>query len=226
MVVAIFFLSLVGGIALLNWMKISLDDAKIVSEILFMLVQISAIVIAGIWTYNRFIKNREDYPYPRLQHRVEHQEMENGTVYLSVFVTVSNEGKTKLDIFKGEIHVRRVKPVSPELRPHIVWRGKTNQKRDGIVPELFSRNNRTVDWRQLEYRKWEWENPEKQGKNVLSLEPGQAREIQFDFFLPPGLQTIQILSSFDYADTYCELSKLYSLDEEDAMMTKHKDRAV
>lgn len=45
---------------------ISYDDTKTIVEVLRSVVETVTIIIAGVWTYERFIKAREDYPYPRI----------------------------------------------------------------------------------------------------------------------------------------------------------------
>jgi hypothetical protein len=195
------------------------SDLQASVEILRSLTEAVAIVIAGVWAYELYIKNRYDHPYPKIQHRIEHHYLSDSEhptvnpdlVYLSVFVTVTNEGKTKLDLISGEIHVRRVKPVSPKLRPLIDWEANAQKLREGDVPGLFNLNRRTVDWGELGYRKWSSEHLEKKPKNYLVLEPGQVREIHFDFLLPRGLQLVQVLSFFEYENSYWELSTLYPL---------------
>jgi hypothetical protein len=214
-VVALYLVLSFWGTSLMDLTPIQSETSDLQArvEILRSLTEAIAIVIAGIWAYEVYIRNRYDHPYPKIQHCIEHHDLENGIVYLSVFVTVTNEGKTKLDLVMGEIHVRRVKPLTPELLPLIEWGTKNKRIREGDVPELFNKNRRTVNWREFGYRKWEWEKLEQRGKNALVLEPGQVREIQFDFFLPQGLEIVQVLSIFRYEDTFWELSTLYSMKE-------------
>ncbi len=205
-----FFLGLRYGLVFLNYVGISFSDASTIIEVLRSLIETIAIIVAGVWTYERFIKSREDYPYPKIQHRTEHYVLENNTIYLSVFVTVTNEGKTKLDLGGGKIFVRQVSPLAEEIKKPIEDAVRNSQEEDirlGNIQGLFRDTGQRLGWLTLGSREWK----QLRGK-LKELEPGQTREIQFDFLLlERNVKVLEIISYFEYAQSSWELATLYSL---------------
>jgi hypothetical protein len=186
-------------------------DLRTRAEILRSITETVAIFVAGIWTYNRFIKSREDHPYPKIQHRIEHYNLEKDLIYLSVFVTVVNEGKTKLDLSDGKIYIRQVLPITETMKNLVK---ETRLKfgiddiRRGKVKGLFIDAGQRLGWVTLGDRKWD-----QLRAGLKELEPSQTREIQFDFLLveDDDAQLIEIISYFEYAKSSWELATLYSL---------------
>jgi hypothetical protein len=187
----------------------SFSEIKENLEILKLITETLAIIVAGYWTYNRFIKERVDYPYPRIEHRIEHHDLRNGIIYVSVFVTFTNQGKSKLDLGKGTIYTRQVLPV-PErigmLLNKIITESGDELIRVGKASELFQDEGRRIGWDTLGFR----ESSGLAGKK-RQLEPGQTREIQFDFLVEDGVEIIEVISSFEYTKSSWELATLYSL---------------
>jgi len=64
MVIAVAVIYFWGGLRYgligLKLMGVSVSDAKTTVEILQSFIQIVAIVVAGVWTYEKFIKDKED----------------------------------------------------------------------------------------------------------------------------------------------------------------------
>ena len=165
-----------------------------------------AIIVAGYWTYDHFIKSREKYPYPKIQHSIKHYGLGENIAYVSVFLKVTNEGKRILDLGGGVISVKKVLPLSLEVDDRIKT-ASDSDIRAGKVEKLFVAQNRRVDWVSLGERKWM--NPDDKMKN---LEPGQTREIQFDFLFEKGINVIEVLSTFENVNLYWELATLHSLN--------------
>jgi len=209
--VAYFWSGLRYGVTGLKLIGTSILDAKAIVEGLQALVETMAIVVAGVWTYERFIKNREDYPYPKLEQRCEHHVLEKNIIYLSVFVTVYNQGKTKLDLNGAVIIIRQVSPLSDEIREQLkktLHDSREEDVRRGNVKKLFVDQGQRIGWVTLGQREWN----ESRGR-INGLEPGQTREFQFDFLLPESdVRVIEAISYFDNGKYAWELGTLYSLD--------------
>lgn len=77
--------------------------------------EVLAIVMGGIWTYLLFIRNRLDYPYAKIAHKVSHRVLNEDRTYLSVFVIIENAGKTAINIVSGVIYVRKVLPIDENI---------------------------------------------------------------------------------------------------------------
>lgn len=204
----------------LNLMGVSVSDSKIIVEALQSFVETVAIIVAGVWTYDRFVKTREDHPYPRIQHRIQHCVLEDNRVYLSVFVTVTNEGKEKLNLGKGKIFIRQVSPLTDDIKESVDKALKNLRETDirlGNIEELFVDEGQRLRWVTLGYREWSW----LRGK-MKELEPGQTREIQFDFLLLENdVKVIEAISYFDNTESNWVLATLYSLDTQSTQVASY-----
>jgi len=210
--VTYFWIGLRFGVIGLKLMGVSVSDAKTIVEGLQSFVETMAIIVAGVWAYERFIKNREDYPYPKIEQRCEHHVLEDNLIYLSVFVTVTNQGKTKLDLNGAKIIVRQVSPLLGEIKKLLKDERQNfdeDKIRSGNVKEIFVDQGQRLRWTTLGDREWKGER----GK-INELEPGQTREFQFDFLLlEDDVKIIEAISYFNNEKTAWEIGTLYSLDE-------------
>ena len=189
-------------------------------EILKAFIEAIAFIVAGFWTYDLYIRNRYDYPYPKIKHRIEHHRLENDVVYLSVFVTLINEGKTKLDLKDGRIYIRQVFPMPKrikELFEKSVQDGKSTEIRNGDIPDLFIDHGQRIGWDTLGTRDW---GPSRRTKPTWLkltnqnpiIEPGQTKEFQFDFFIEKDIAVIMAVSYINETKGW-GLATLYSLKE-------------
>ncbi len=188
------------------------SDLQARVDILRSLTEAIAIVVAGVWAYEVYIKNRYDHPYPKIQHRIEHHELDARITYVSVFVTVTNEGKTKLPLGNGRVFIRQVVPIRTDMKQLIadtISRAGDEVIRRGEVKNLFVDGGQRLGWITLGSRSW---NQLREG--LKDLEPGQTREIQFDFLLigDDDVDVIEAISYFEYAKSSWELATLYSLE--------------
>lgn len=214
----IFILTLYVGLSFFGASVIKLapsqdqvSDLQARVDILKSLTEAMAIVVAGVWTYELYIKNRYDHPYPKVQHRMEHYDLRNGMIYLSVFVTVTNEGKTKLDIGSGQISIRQVFPVPDHIERLLqgtIDESGEEEIRLGTAEGLFIDSGQRLGWITLGNREWSQLRGE---RKRLELEPGQTREMQFDFLIENEVQVIEAISYIEYAKSAWELATIYSL---------------
>ena len=189
-------------------------DVNSVVETFRFLAEIVAIIVGGLWTYNRFIKTREDHPYLTIQHRIEHCSLENNFTYLSAFVTVTNEGKIKLDLGNGMIYVRKVLPLSSRIKKLIAGSDlsaiRKGENKD-VGDKLFIDQSQRVGWDTLGDRTVE---QNLRGK-MHELEPGQTREIQFDFLFKDKVDVVEIISYFEFEKSGWEHATLHFIKERD-----------
>jgi hypothetical protein len=181
-------------------------------DILRSLIETGAIIVAGFWTYERFIKSREEHPYPIVEHQVKCYRVDLSDadlIYLSVFATVTNGGKNKIDNIDGEIYVEQVFPLSRKIQSML--KRKINEEKDddirrGADKHLFIPSGRRLNFEALGERQWqqEW------------LEPGQTAVIQFDFLIEASVEVVSILNRYKYGilKSKTELVTLHSLQPE------------
>jgi len=159
-------------------------------------VETVAIIVAGLWTYDRFIQSREKYPYPKIQHRIEHYALKEGIIYLGVFVTVINEGKRKLNLASGRIIARQVSPLPEKIAKRIKEldnKNKTLEIRSGTDQDLFIDSSQRLRLDTLGERTWK-----KLPAIMQILEPGQTRETEFVFLIDKDVDVIEVISFFEY----------------------------
>lgn len=209
-VIAYFCLGLHYGVKFLFYIKTSPNDAKTMVDILRSLVETMALIIAGFWTYERFIKSREEHPYPKIQHQVEchKSDFSVGSLYfLSLFVTITNEGKNKIDDIMGNISIDQVSPLPTSVKNLV--REKTNKAEDdairlGKIPDLFIDEQR-LKLVALGIREW----------RQKGLEPGQTKVIRFDFLIE-DVDIISVSNRFKYekSGAYTDFTTLHSLKKQ------------
>jgi hypothetical protein len=152
-------------------------------------VEIIAIVMAGLWTYRLFIKNRVEYPYPQIKHTITHWPLANDKIYLSVIVNITNAGNVLLPLVSSKVFVRQIRPMLGDLQA-LVEKASSSELREGKVEGLFHEDGREITWRELGYRESAW------GKGDLEIEPGENEELQYDFILNGTIETIKVISYF------------------------------
>jgi hypothetical protein len=193
------------------WTQYQSLDLPTRAEVLKSFVEAMAIVIAGLWTYEIYIKNRYDHPYPKIQQQIKYFHLGNDFNYLSVFVTVTNEGKTKLNMGSGYICIRRVLPLVSNIKELIAKTGIDNIRKganitqDNNTEKLFIDKSQRVGWLTIGERTWKQDLR----KNMLDLE--QTREIQFDFLFNDKVDVVEVLSYFEYKRSRWEHTTLHTL---------------
>jgi hypothetical protein len=210
-VIAYFYFGLYYGLTFADTAKVTLlDESKTIVDILRSFVETGAIIVAGFWTYERFIKSREEHPYPKIQHQVDCYKVEMSDadlIYLSAFVTLTNEGKNKIDDITGEIYIEQVFPISRKIQSmmerKIIDEAKDDDIRRGEDKDLFIPSGRRLNFESLGDRTWrqEW------------LEPGQTVVIQFDFLIEEHVEVVSILNRYRYGilKSKTEFATLHSL---------------
>ena len=182
------------GLAFADIAKVTLlDESKIIVDILRSLIETGAIIFAGYWTYERFIKSREEHPYPKIQHQIKCHKVDfskGGLIFLSVFVTITNEGKHKIDEVVGRLDIEPISPLPKEFKDLV--EEKVNEAGDtairlGKIPELFVDEQR-FRLKALGMRRWSQDG----------LEPGQTKVMRFDFLIEEYVDMISVINRFNY----------------------------
>lgn len=213
------FLALwIFGPLVLSSFGISLsNELNLWTNMLKSLVETMAIIIAGIWAYDRFIKSREKYPYPRIEYKIQHYRLDKEIIYLNVFVIVTNKGKRKLNLGEGIIYVRQVLPLSNRVQKMIAKSSDENIRK-GNVPKLFIEDKQRIGWDKLGERKWS-----EVRTSMQELEPGQTRDLQFAFLIEGDIKTVEVVSSVDYEKSLWELAEIYSLKKNNEFSLDYKE---
>lgn len=141
-----------------------------------------ALAAAGWWTFLLFVKKREKYPRARTTHSLLFLgEMENHKL-VRLTIKVENLGNVLLDLCKGKVHLKIVRPV-PDSWRELILHGELLPRVDGYEfqwPDLEESPEFALEW----------------GKNGYRLEPLESEEFHFDLELPDAIEAIQIYSYF------------------------------
>lgn len=190
-IVAILFLIILTTI-ILNYTNTpfpTICNIKVFGESISPIVEIVAIIVAGLWSYRLFIKNRTEYPFAEQEHKISHWNLENDTLYLSVIVSLKNSGNVLLELDSSKVFVQQVRPFLNELK-EMMNNAEIKDIREGKVQGLFQTKGMQIAWRELGYRETSWERGE------VIIEPGEREEFQFDFILDSKIQTVKVISYF------------------------------
>lgn len=162
------------------------------------LAQVAAIVVGAIWTYNRFIRQREDLPRATLEQIATHRELNSEHTFLRVAVKIDNVSTVLLPTEEVRTDIYQVLPVAPDVSEALAeGRLVPPAKRDAAWPCVAS------------YL----------GPVSGQIEPGEGDEFGFDFVISTDVKTVFIYS---YVKNVTQagrelgwaVTSLYDLDEE------------
>jgi hypothetical protein len=160
--------------------------------------QIGAIVVGAIWTYNRFIKQREDFPRATLEQIATHRELNTEHTFLRVKVKIDNVSTVLLPTHEVRTDVYQVLPVAPDVADALAeGRLVPPEQRDAAWPCVASY----------------------QGPVGGQIEPGEGDEFGFDFVISTDVKTVFIYSYIKNVtqagrELGWAVTSLYDLDEE------------
>ena len=162
------------------------------------LVEIGAILTAGLWAYVSFVRERHGYPMTSSEHEITDLRLDGERTLLRVCVTLHNNGRVLVPLRIADIFVRQIRPFPSELERAIKVAREDHseedadeQIREGRLKGLFFQDadQGTVQWRELGYQELKWE------EGVGTLEPGETEQFCADFIVSPKLDTVEVISA-------------------------------
>ena len=172
--------------------------------------QMAALVVAGWWTYSRFIRQRQPFPRATVELVITHRQLVAEHTFLRVVAKVNNVGNALLETELLRADVYQVLPVAPETAAKLA---------DGsLVPE----EGREAAWLFLDSRTGGWPG---------HIEPGEWDEFGFDFVIPADVTTVFIYTYIKNVkqkkrDLGWTVTKLYDLDDERAETRERTEGAL
>ncbi len=133
------------------------------------------IVVAGIWTYLLFVRQRLNVPRAVPELRCAHFLVDGSRRLVHVELRIANAGQTLIRPTFGEIRLRQVLPLQDGVLRNVP------ATVDALQPERNS-----VEWPLLCARKWTWVNGD------LEIEPNEVDSFQADFVIDALVTQIQI----------------------------------
>lgn len=140
------------------------------------IVTIIAVIIAGLWTYGLFIRNRLSYPRAKIEHNVSVRQVGKGKALLSVEVVISNAGSVLMRLESGEIRISQMLPPQDELLAIIQGdQGISVTNWQNLIPEQL------LSWN---------------GEKRPEIEPGENSQLLYHFVVPSDVSTLLLYTYF------------------------------
>jgi hypothetical protein len=131
---------------------------------------IAALLAAGLWTWQLFVRQRKRYPRLATKLEVEQVFLVDRVVLLRVSVRVTNTGTVMVTSPRAELRLFQVVPAPREVL------AKIHEKEDPVV------EGSEIDWQEISRRDWTWEVGRWWGKpGDFEVEPGEADLLLADF---------------------------------------------
>jgi hypothetical protein len=155
----------------------SLSQLETIANIISAFATLAALIVGGVWGYYLFWKRRQRYPHANLEHRITHRHIGYDKVLLHVDLRISNIGDVLMSLASLETRIQRVLPLSDDLAESI------GEGRDP-VPE----GGTEVAWPLYQCHEQEFR------KGECEIEPGESQDINHDFIVDTGLETVEVYS--------------------------------
>lgn len=168
---------------------------KDIAELLKDAVEITAVIVGGIWTYWLFVQKRERWPKADLKHRICSWPISGDRQLIRIGVDIKNVGEVLLEIRRGFTEVYQLKPWPNELTTPVIK--EINFRHPGGTEFKWAKLAfLTLDGKPTEKKSANEEWPEPDGYDI---EPGENEELFFDFIIPAGVELVSVYSRTENA---------------------------
>lgn len=150
------------------------DRIKPWAEIVQSFFVVAAIVAAGIW----FFWQGETSPKAKISHMVTHRQINENLTWVHVSITITNAGKTTLDLASGVIRIQKILPLDPKISERI-------ERNENPIPQ----DSLIVAWPRIGDS---YEPPLN-----IKIEPGESDMLKSEFIIPSYVKTVKIYSYFE-----------------------------
>lgn len=133
------------------------------------------IVIGGLWTYNRFIRQRTERCRVNISDRTTCKVVSPDHILLHVESQISNIGNVLVPLELARTIVYQVLPLGADLEGRLSKGEK-----------IFAEDRTVIPWPKLERRVWRWP------KGKSEIEPGETQKLNSEFFIPRSTRAVQI----------------------------------
>jgi hypothetical protein len=148
------------------------------------IITTAAIIIGGIWTYNLFVKERQQFPHANIEQKISHVALSKQTNLLRVGIEIANTGSSRLLLGKSIIRVQQILPIPPCPK-----QGPCASQQVNAAIKESERQADRFSWPLIAEREKGFEQP-------LDIEPGEKAPIEFEFVVPSDVKVIRVYSYF------------------------------
>lgn len=135
-----------------------------------------AIIVAGVWSYLRFVQNRQRYPRAKVEHNISHRSFAQDKVLLHVVVIITNVGEILLSLISLETRIQQVLPP-PDQVLDLVGKGRSPV----LEGETEINWPAAVDPYELRLK-----------GEMCEVEPGESQEFHHDFVVGAEIRTVAV----------------------------------
>ena len=149
-----------------------------------------ALLMAGVWTYLIFVRQRLRYPSAKVELSLSHRELPNAKRILHVEVKLENIGKTIIRLDKADVVIERVAPLTAELLEPLL--AQHDPLASDAPPE--------ISWYRVGHRAHRYQQ-------AIEVEPGECEMLRYDFRIGKNVKIVKVRAHV----TNCHKRKFGSL---------------
>jgi hypothetical protein len=164
-----------------------ITDFKELAEGIQAIATTVALIVGGFWTYTLFLKRRQAFPRPKIEHQVVIKKIQSTQYLLFATITIINASEVLLKIRSGSIWVQQVLPLTPELQILIERYGEYQR-----AAPLWGDGGREINWTAKARLDLSLEK-----RSIIKIEPSEVETICCDFLISSEIQTIKLSSYFE-----------------------------
>ncbi|HUO44223.1 MAG TPA: hypothetical protein VMT94_04850 [Burkholderiales bacterium] len=141
-----------------------------------------AIIVGGFWTYDLFVKERQNFPHAKMEQKISHVGLSPEVNLLRVEIDLSNTGSSRLVIDKSQIYIQKILPLAS--CEHIDPKNCVSDQ----IKTALRESDRDADsfaWPLIAQRE---ANPE------MSVEPDETDFLIVEFAVPSSVKVVRVYS--------------------------------
>jgi hypothetical protein len=148
------------------------------------IVTTAAVIIGGFWTYNTFIRERQEYPHANIEQKVSHVVLSDKKTVLRVEVQLSNVGTSQIWLGSTIVRVQQILPIPPCPKDGPCAASEVNDAIEKVV-----RNEDQFDWPLIAERTSD-------ATTSIEIEPGEKQTLEFEFAVAAEIKVVRVYSYF------------------------------
>ncbi|MFL5561741.1 MAG: hypothetical protein ACJ79K_09730 [Gemmatimonadaceae bacterium] len=137
------------------------------------LLQMTAIIVGGWWTYRLFVRQRNDFTRANVTHSLQHVDLGDELRLLHVIARIENVGNVPLEPPSAWATIQQVLPLSAEGRATL---------HKSPIPD----GEHEVDWPVIGEQEIDLAG------DGFVLEPGESDKYHMDFIIPAAVRVVQV----------------------------------
>ena len=132
------------------------------------------IIVAGIWTYFLFVRQRLRFPKVDIELFIKDTILPEDARFIHAEIKVNNLGHVILKSDYSELRLRKIVPIHDEIKQHI---------EGGFDP--VPRDKTEIEWPMVAGRNWKW------NKKEFEIEPGESDSLHADYIIESNIKVAE-----------------------------------